>query len=130
MQRVQDPRTVVGLVAVVRQLGRARGRLADHQDMLGGVPQESSGEPAGPGQRAPDRGAGIPMIVKLQRPLYSRELDPPALVYDRRRTRHWMVPMSADRAQALLGDAPKGYFEAKIVNGNLVLGERVPDQQW
>jgi hypothetical protein len=71
------------------------------------------------------------LIVKLLRALASNEPgDPPVLIYDRARTHQWMIALSPERAQALLGDDLEGYFEARIERGNLRLGRRVADQDW
>lgn len=69
------------------------------------------------------------MIVKVQRPLGSSEGDPPALVYDRDRTLHRLMPMSPEVETALAG-ANKVFCEASIVGGELRLGRRVADPGW
>jgi len=69
------------------------------------------------------------MIVKLQRPL-SSSVDP-VLIYDQSRRHQWFVQLSKQQLQALLGDDPKGYFEAIVGDsGEPVLGQRVVDQPW
>lgn len=71
------------------------------------------------------------MIVKLQRPLSpAGEAEPPCLIYDRSRLRHWLIPLSRDRIEELLGGDDKGYFQASVEAGELVLGQRVDDQPW
>ena len=71
------------------------------------------------------------MIVKLQRPLYSSGPGPgETLIYNKSRRYQVMVEMSEETLDRLLGDDPKGYFEADIKNGVLAIGERVADQPW
>jgi len=71
------------------------------------------------------------VIVKLQRALFSTERgDPPALVYDRNREHQCMIHLSSVQLEALLGSDDKGYFEASIEDGNVVLGKRVAAQPW
>jgi len=69
------------------------------------------------------------MIVKLQRPLSSSVA--PVLIYNRDRRHQWFVQLSRQQLQALLGDDPKGYFEALVDDdGGPLLGRRVADQPW
>jgi hypothetical protein len=70
------------------------------------------------------------MIVKLQRPLGVGTAGAPSLVYDKGRKRQWLLDLMPDTLDALLGDSPKGYFEADVVDGNVILGKRVADQPW
>jgi hypothetical protein len=75
------------------------------------------------------------MIVKVQRPLESSpdlQGDPPFLVYAEGRQFQTHVPrskMPADVLAAIKDDA-KAYFEARLRNGEWVLGRRVADQAW
>jgi len=69
------------------------------------------------------------MIVKLQRPLSSSVA--PVLIYNQDRRHQWFVQLSKQQLQALLGDDPKGYFEATVGDsGEPVLGRRVGEQPW
>lgn len=70
------------------------------------------------------------MIIKLQRPI--SQPTGPWLAYSEDRA--WVFSLSPSLipfdAQAAIGDAYKGYFEAEMVVGRLKIGRRVADQEW
>jgi len=70
------------------------------------------------------------MIVKVQRPLSSNDPNAPCLVYDEGRRHQGFIELTPEEVVTLMGDAAKGYFEARVERGNLVLGERVADRDW
>ena len=67
------------------------------------------------------------MIVKVQRAIVPP--DGPALIYDRERSFHCHAPMSPELSEMLDGDL-KAYFEADLVGDQVVVGDRVEDQDW
>ena len=71
------------------------------------------------------------MIVKLQRPLLTTR-PPMWLAYGKTRHPKWFLAERDLPGPVLtaMGDDPKGYFEATVAKGKLVVGERVDDQPW
>lgn len=69
------------------------------------------------------------MIVKVQRPVTPP--DAPLLVYDRTRT-YLATLEQAGQPELLqrLGRDLKGYFAAAVIDGRLVVRQRVPAQPW
>jgi hypothetical protein len=73
------------------------------------------------------------MIVKVQVPLVSNELTPPALVYDRHRSRVFTLPLDelpdhVFEAARVLG---KAYFHIAFDGNDRILwGEQAPRQEW
>lgn len=84
------------------------------------------------------------MIVKVQRALYDNEI----LVYDEGKPNgnsvdtdagpipEWVHEIYAQlelepaQIDAILGDDLKGYFEASMQGTEIVIGDRVDDQEW
>ena len=70
------------------------------------------------------------MIIKIQRSLFSSTGVSTMLIYDKRRSVQTVLPLDPAIDHALHGRA-KGYFETRVTDGGkLVIGERVPDQDW
>lgn len=69
------------------------------------------------------------MIVKIQRSLFSSAGDGTMLIYNQDRSVMMQRPLTA-QVSALLGNAPKGYFQVKVKGGSLKILGRAPDQNW
>lgn len=85
------------------------------------------------------------MIVKVQRNLFS---PGEVLIYDEGQSSgehtevegvaipvltheiYAQIDLGAPNVRAILGDDLKGYFEASLEGENVVIGERVDDQEW
>ena len=54
------------------------------------------------------------------------------LIYDEDRNYHYMTskPHEVKPVLKLLGQKPKAYFEAEIVNTRLQIGAEAPEQDW
>lgn len=69
------------------------------------------------------------MIVKIQRSMFSSSGISTMLVYDEGRSIMMQRPLTK-RVAKLLGDAPKGYFHAKMNGRSLQILGKAPDQSW
>jgi hypothetical protein len=73
-------------------------------------------------------------IIKVQAPLGSARLPPPALLYDERRTHAVTVPMAElpEHVLRALRRSPNAYFEARwsAESRAWVIGDRAPPQSW
>jgi hypothetical protein len=69
------------------------------------------------------------MIVKVQLPLASNEAQPPALVYDEKRSFQAMVPVTKEIKDAMKGK-PKAFFHAHRENDKVMLDQPAPWQNW
>ena len=67
------------------------------------------------------------MIVKVQRALYPA--NAPSMIYNQSRSRTWMVKLSKEDLRKM-GDDVKAYFEAKELGNEILLYERVDNQDW
>lgn len=76
------------------------------------------------------------MIVKLQRALFPPEAANEVLIYfeDDHLRIPAMIQITDPEIVKLLGEDAKGYFEARFDRADgtvsLVIGDRVPDQEW
>lgn len=79
------------------------------------------------------------MIVKIQRNLsgpssiliYDKPIEP--VTNDGITDTHKVflhIPMPEQKIVAILGEDAKGYFEAESGEGSIIVGKRVPDQDW
>jgi hypothetical protein len=69
------------------------------------------------------------MIVKIQRPL-ATNTEPTALVYNQDHSVFFQWPYT-DEVAALFADGSlKVYVHARLIEGNLHVGERVTEQDW
>jgi len=69
------------------------------------------------------------MIVKVQQSLHTSHGERQVLAYDQERTFTYEGLLLESVAE-VLGTRPKVYFEAEVVDGNLVLIGEVPVQLW
>lgn len=69
------------------------------------------------------------MIVKIQRPLESTEVKPPALVYDKDRLIYSYVDFTPELAKAM-GPKLKVYCEIEIHEGQIHIIKEVPPENW
>lgn len=69
------------------------------------------------------------MIVKIQRSLFSSPGISTMLIYDEGRSIMMQCPLTKQVA-GFLGDAPKGYFYAKVNGDCLQVLGKAPDQGW
>lgn len=70
-----------------------------------------------------------PMIVKVQRSLFSSTGTDTVLVYDKNRTITEVLPITKELTRKL-GGSYKRYFHAEMRHGQLVLGCPAADQNW
>jgi hypothetical protein len=71
------------------------------------------------------------MIVKVQVSLGTTEDEQQVLIYNRKRSFETQLPITACPGLLdVMGDAPKAYFKAEIVDGKVHLNERVKEQNW
>ena len=70
------------------------------------------------------------MIVKIQRPLFTTEERPMALVYNRGRKFYAQMPFTPEIAGLFEDGSLKVYHHAKEKRGKLLIGERVPEQDF
>jgi hypothetical protein len=70
------------------------------------------------------------MIVKIQIPLNNQR--GPFFIYDEGRTIALSLPQSdqTDHIIEALADDVRGYFEAELVNMQIIVGRRVDEQDW
>lgn len=69
------------------------------------------------------------MIVKVQLPIASSADNPPMLVYNEDRSVFMQMPIQ-ERFVDELKDFPRGYYNARFVDDQLVINERIADQAW
>jgi hypothetical protein len=74
-------------------------------------------------------------VWKLQRPLFGAGMSglPEIMAYTEARDRTVLIPVPIDelkKLDTLFGDEPKIYVLAHIAHGNLVIDERVEEQDW
>ena len=69
------------------------------------------------------------MIVKVQRALATTDGIDRVLIYDASRRFAYEGGINEDMVEAL-GNRPKAYFEAELVEGRLEIGEEVEAQPW
>lgn len=70
------------------------------------------------------------MIVKIQRPLFTTEERPMALVYNRGRAFQAQMPFTPEIAELFADGSLKVYHHAKSKRGKLLIGERVEEQDF
>lgn len=70
------------------------------------------------------------MIVKIQRPLASTDPNPQALVYNRGRGFQRFMPMTPEIEALFTNGELKVYHVAKQKGAKLLIGERVPAQDF
>ncbi len=70
------------------------------------------------------------MIVKIQRPLFTNEHRPTALVFNRGRAFEALRPFTPEIAELFADGSLKVYHHAKSKRGKLFIGERVEDQDF
>ena len=66
------------------------------------------------------------IIVKVQLPLNDPTLD--ALIYDEERS--WQLFVPVEHVEGLMRGRPKVFFQARIVEDKLLLGDEAPEQDW
>jgi hypothetical protein len=69
------------------------------------------------------------MIIKIQRPLSTNEINPMALLYNKDRSFEHMLPY-ADLAQYFIDGDLKVYHIATLEGDDFRIGDRVDDQNW
>jgi hypothetical protein len=74
------------------------------------------------------------MIVKVQISLNTTEEEPQVMIYDQKRAFYSVLPLSKcpglEDAMADAGSARRAYFKAKLVDGQIHLDDRMPEQDW
>lgn len=68
------------------------------------------------------------MILKVQLPLASTEINPPALVYNEDQSIYLHLPV--ENVSARMRGRPKVYFYATERDGDLYLDDEAPEQLW
>ena len=69
------------------------------------------------------------MIVKVQLPLNTNEVEPLALIYTKTRSFQAMVPVTKDIVDAMKGQ-PKAFFHAHTNGKNVILDKPAPWENW
>lgn len=69
------------------------------------------------------------MIVKVQQSLFTNEEEPQMLIYNKSKSVFYQAPLIPE-VKELLGDRPKAYFKAKLVDSLIELHEEIKPQKW
>lgn len=74
------------------------------------------------------------MIVKVQISLHTTADEPQVLITDKPRKLFTILPLSAypglEDAMVDAGSSKRAFFEAKIVDGKVQIGDPLPEQGW